>query len=74
LTRSLKHHSDESYYLYETLSDERGEHLMAETTEVTPTVAGAGDPLLRAVWRQALIAAALAVGTVLLASAIPTTC
>ena len=40
---------------------------MAQTTEVTPTAAGAGNPLVRAVWRQALIAAAAAVGAALLA-------
>lgn len=39
---------------------------MAQTTEATPTTA-AGDSLLRAIWRQALIAAALAVGAALLA-------
>lgn len=40
---------------------------MAQTTEATSATAGGDDPLLRAAWRQALIAAALAVGAALLA-------
>ena len=40
---------------------------MAQTTEAASTAAGGGDNLLRAMWRQALIAAALAAGAALLA-------